>query len=122
MMSTEPTKAKLKFLANLDQPLVYIPSQGGGDATDHVGNFVMQEVDVHDARRELPTSSLDAQEVKQLFSVMEKLRDQGISIIFITRTEPPSLATFWSPVWQQSKLWYCCETACQFVANYFAGY
>ena len=60
-MSTEPTKAKLKFLANLDEPLVYIPSKGGGDATDHVGNFVLQEVDVHDARRELPTSSLDAE-------------------------------------------------------------
>ena len=54
-------KAKLKFLANLDEPLVYIPSKGGGDATDHVGNFVMQEVNVHDARNELPYSCIDAE-------------------------------------------------------------
>jgi hypothetical protein len=60
-MTSAPIKAKLKFLANLDEPLVYIPSKGGGDVTDHVGNFVMQEVDVRDARRELPSSSLDAE-------------------------------------------------------------
>jgi hypothetical protein len=60
-MPSAPIKAKLKFLANLDEPLVYIPSKGGGDTTDHVGNFVMQEVDVRDARSELPSSSLDAE-------------------------------------------------------------
>jgi hypothetical protein len=60
-MPSAPIKATLKFLANLDEPLVYIPSKGGGDTTDHVGNFVMQAVDVHDARRELPSSSLDAE-------------------------------------------------------------
>ena len=60
-MTSAPIKAKLKFLANLDEPLVYIPSKGGGDTTDHVGNFVMQEVDVRDARSELPSSSLDAE-------------------------------------------------------------
>lgn len=53
-------KAKLKFLANLDGPLVYIPSKGGGDQTDHVGNFTMREVSVHDGRADLPSSSLDA--------------------------------------------------------------
>ena len=31
-----------------------------------------------------PTSSLDAAEVKQLFKMMRKLRDEGISIVFIT--------------------------------------
>jgi hypothetical protein len=60
-MPATPLKTKLKFLANLDEPLVYIPSKGGGDSTDHVGNFVMQEVDVHDARSELPSSSLDVE-------------------------------------------------------------
>ncbi len=51
--------AELKFLANLDEPLVYIPSKGGGDETDHVGNFTMREVSVHDGRKDMPSSSLD---------------------------------------------------------------
>lgn len=55
------SKAKLKFLANLDEPLVYIPSKGGGDETDHVGNFTMQEVSVHDGRKDMPSSSLDVE-------------------------------------------------------------
>ena len=54
-------KAELKFLANLDEPLVYIPSKGGGDDTDHVGNFEMQEVTVHDGRRDKLFSSLDVE-------------------------------------------------------------
>lgn len=60
-MPSARLKTKLKFLANLDEPLVYIPSKGGGDVTDHVGNFVMQAVTAHDARSELPSSSLDAE-------------------------------------------------------------
>jgi len=54
-------KADLKFLANLDEPLVYIPSKGGGDETDHVGNFTMQEVSIHDGRKNKPSSSLDVE-------------------------------------------------------------
>jgi hypothetical protein len=60
-MPSASLRTTLKFLANLDEPLVYIPSKGGGDATDHVGNFILQEVDVHDARSELPNSDLDAE-------------------------------------------------------------
>jgi len=60
-MQAEPIKANLKFLANLDAPLVYIPSKGGGDETEHVGNFTMQEVPIHDGRHELPSSSLDVE-------------------------------------------------------------
>ncbi len=48
-------------MANLDEPLVYIPSKGGGDETDHVGNFRMREVSVHDGRKETPSSSLDVE-------------------------------------------------------------
>jgi hypothetical protein len=57
-------KAKLKFLASLDEPLVYIPSKGGGDVTAHVGNFTMREVEVHDGRREMASSSLDVEGFK----------------------------------------------------------
>lgn len=58
---SEPFRAKLKFLANLDEPLVYIPSKGGGDSTEHVGNFLMQEVEIRDARHEKPSASLDVE-------------------------------------------------------------
>ena len=60
-MRAEPIKANLKFLANLDEPLVYIPSKGGGDETDHVGNFNMQEVNIFDGRKDLSSTSLDAE-------------------------------------------------------------
>jgi len=54
-------KAKLKFLDSLDEPLVYIPSKGGGDATDHIGNFTMQEVCVRDGRSDLSSTDLDVE-------------------------------------------------------------
>jgi len=60
-MQSEPIKTNLKFLANLDEPLVYIPSKGGGDETEHVGNFTMQEVDVYDGRHDKPSTSLDVE-------------------------------------------------------------
>jgi len=60
-MKTEPIKANLKFLANLDEPLVYVPSKGGGDQTDHVGNFTMRAVSVHDGRLDKLSASLDVE-------------------------------------------------------------
>jgi len=59
-----PIKANLKFLANLDEPLVYIPSKGGGDETEHVGNFTTHEVTVHDGRHDQQVSSLDVEGFK----------------------------------------------------------
>ena len=50
-----PDQATLKLLAQLDEPLVYIPSEGGGDQTDHVGNFTRQEVSAHDGRIDIPS-------------------------------------------------------------------
>ncbi len=64
MMQTAPIKASLKFLANVDEPLVYIPSKGGGDETEHVGNFTMREVTVHDGRRHKQDASLDVEGFK----------------------------------------------------------
>ena len=60
-MQAEPIKANLKFLANVDGPLVYIPSKGGGDETDHVGNFTMRKVSIHDGRNDKQSSSLDVE-------------------------------------------------------------
>ncbi len=58
-MQASPIKASLKFLANVDGPLVYIPSNGGGDETELVGNFTMQEVTIHNGRHHKQVSSLD---------------------------------------------------------------
>jgi hypothetical protein len=63
-MQVSSKKVNLKFLANLDEPLVYIPSKGGGDETEHVGNFATQEVTVHDGRQDQLSSSLDVEGFK----------------------------------------------------------
>jgi len=54
-----PLRAKLKFLADLSAPLVYVPSKGGGDKTEHLGNYRTHEVEIHDAREQLPDPHLD---------------------------------------------------------------
>jgi hypothetical protein len=82
MTSEHPIKARLKFLANLDEPLVYIPSKGGGDNTDHVGNFVMQEVDVLDARRERPSSDLDVEG----FRLVTQATAVGVTTLLVNAT------------------------------------
>jgi hypothetical protein len=74
-------KAGLKFLANLDEPLVYIPSKGGDDETEHVGNFATQEVTVHDGRQDKHSSSLDVEGfklVRQLTAVEDFYDDAQI--------------------------------------------
>ena len=57
----QPLHAKLKFLADLSAPLVYVPSKGGGDQTEHVGNYRTHEVEIHDAREHLPAPDLDGE-------------------------------------------------------------
>lgn len=60
-MVAEPLQADLKFLANLDEPLVYVPSKGGGDETEHIGNFKLHKVAIRDGRHYKPVSSLDVE-------------------------------------------------------------
>lgn len=55
----EPLKAELKFLADLSEPLVYVPSRGGGDQTEHLGNYRTHEVHIRNAREQLPAPDLD---------------------------------------------------------------
>lgn len=64
MTAAPAVTARLKFLANMDGPLVYIPSKGGGDQTEHIGNFVTHEVPVLDGRMEKPETDLDAEGFK----------------------------------------------------------
>lgn len=58
-MAKDPLIAELKFLANLKEPLIYIPSKGGGDRTDHVGNYVRRNVEIHNARKTTTDFDLD---------------------------------------------------------------
>jgi len=55
----EPLIAELKFLADLSAPLVYVPSKGGGDRTEHLGNYRTHSVEIHDARTRLSMTDLD---------------------------------------------------------------
>ena len=60
-MQTDTVNAKLKFLADIDGELIYVPSKGGGDATDHIGNFTDESVTIHNGRTLMQESSLDAE-------------------------------------------------------------
>ena len=52
-------EAAVKYLANDDDPVVYVPSVGGGDATLHEGNYVMKTVAIHNGRLRAEGFSLD---------------------------------------------------------------
>ena len=78
-------KAQLKFLRDADGPLVYIPSKGGGDETEHVGNYVTEEVVVHDGRPNNDDASIDAEGfllVPQETAVSNFYDDQQIRSIY----------------------------------------
>ena len=60
-MSPATITAELKFLADTDQPLVYIPSKGGGDETDHLGNFANTAVVIRNGREQDGPTSLDVE-------------------------------------------------------------
>lgn len=55
----ESFRAKLKFLADVSVNSVYVPSKGGGDRSEHLGNYRDHQVDLHDARAQLPATDLD---------------------------------------------------------------
>jgi len=44
-------EAPLKYLADDQAPTIYIASVGGGDATEHKGNYLMRPVPIYDGRR-----------------------------------------------------------------------
>jgi len=55
----DPIRANLKFLADHATPLAYVASKGGGDRTEHLGEFESREVGVLDARTQLAATDLD---------------------------------------------------------------
>jgi len=59
----ETTRAELTVLADLSRPLVYGPSRGGGDQTEHRGNFRTHEGPLYDAREAFPEANLDREDL-----------------------------------------------------------
>ncbi len=57
--SSRCVEAPLKYLADNEAPTVYIASAGGGDATEHKGNYLMQPVPIYDGRCHSEDFSLD---------------------------------------------------------------
>lgn len=57
----EALQGELKFLADLTEPLVYVPSRGGGDQTEHIGNYRSHTVAIRNARRQLSSTQLDVE-------------------------------------------------------------
>lgn len=72
-----PVTGSLKFLADLKSPLVYVPSKGGGDQTQHLGNFRTRDVQIHNARTELASTRLDREGfvLRTLSSAVEDFYD-----------------------------------------------
>lgn len=55
----EFVEASLKYLADTETPVVYVASAGGGDATEHKGNYAMRSVVIHNGRMRTRGFSLD---------------------------------------------------------------
>ncbi len=57
--TSEFVEARLKYLANDKDLAVYIASVGGGDVTEHKGNYVVRQVSIRNARARAVDFSLD---------------------------------------------------------------
>lgn len=52
-------QTKLKYLANNDKPTAYIASKGGGDKTEHLGDYIHRPVSILNGRVSKQSSNLD---------------------------------------------------------------
>ncbi len=83
--SSEQRHVTLKFLADLSEPLVYVPSKGGGDQTEHIGNFRDEAVLIRDARSLLPDANLDREGfrlVRHQTQVVDLYDDEALSAVY----------------------------------------
>jgi len=62
--SSEVVQAQLKYLANDDELAGYVASVGGGDVTEHKGNYVMQPIPISNGRARNGDFSLDKEGFK----------------------------------------------------------
>ena len=62
MSASHPAiEVQLKYLSNDMDEVLYIASTGGGDVTEHQGNYVMKSVQIHNARIRDERFSLDTE-------------------------------------------------------------
>ena len=81
----EFVEASLKYLANDKDLAVYIASVGGGDATEHQGNYVMQSVSISNGRTQAMKFSLDREGftlVSQPSTVDDFYNDDEIAAVY----------------------------------------
>ena len=57
----ESVEVPVKYLANDKDLAVYIASRGGGDITEHKGNYINQQVVIHNGRKSDKNFNLDEQ-------------------------------------------------------------
>lgn len=55
------TRARIRYLADRQAPVLYIAPAAGGEIEPHRGNYVMQEVVVHNGRRREPAPELQTE-------------------------------------------------------------
>ncbi|MCY3768183.1 MAG: CmcJ/NvfI family oxidoreductase [Gammaproteobacteria bacterium] len=82
---TECIQAEVKYLVEDDPPAVYIASTGGGDVTEHQGNYTLKPVAVHNARNRAGAFSLDREGfilVSQRTEVTDFYREEDITGTF----------------------------------------
>ncbi len=87
MLSPHPdfVEVELKYLANDKDLAVYIASTGGGDVTEHQGNYVMQPVKVQNARLREQEFDLDREGfvlTNLVSQVTDFYNDQQIVYVF----------------------------------------
>ncbi len=81
----ECVEAPLKYLANDEDSAEYIASVGGGDVTEHKGNYIMQSMPIYNGRDRAEDFSLDREGfmlVPQTTSVRDFYSDDEIAGIY----------------------------------------
>ncbi len=83
--SIDLVEVPLKYLANDKAPAVYIPSRGGGDATEHKGAYIEHRVTIQNGRTSGQSFELDQQGftlVSQLSKVKDFYDDEEIAAVY----------------------------------------
>ena len=77
---SEFVETQLKYLANDENLAIFIPSVGGGDVTEHKGNYVSQTISIHNGRTRPEGFSLDREGfmLSSQASVVEDFYDDDV--------------------------------------------
>ena len=83
--NTAYVEAEVKYLVNDRNLAKYIASTGGGDVTEHQGNYEIRSVPIYNARKTLNRTSLDREGFvldKSGSSVSDFYSDQQVKDIY----------------------------------------